>query len=120
MKTEEYLERIATDATYRRQRLEEMRYLTKVIGWLAILTIPIALLDSLDTWSATSDLVSALARAFVSAGFPLLIYERFRYQVRVLDAFESRPNQAPEPTIMTVTPRAPSSTSRASHDRGSA
>jgi len=28
-------------------------------------------------------------------------------------------NQAPEPTIMTVTPRAPSSTSRASHDRGS-
>jgi hypothetical protein len=30
-----------------------------------------------------------------------------------------RPNKAPEPTTMTVTPRAPSSTSRAGHGRGS-
>jgi len=31
----------------------------------------------------------------------------------------TEPNQAVEPTIMAGTPRAPSSTSRASHDRGS-
>jgi hypothetical protein len=30
-----------------------------------------------------------------------------------------KPNKAPEPTTMAVTPRAPSSTSRASHGRGS-
>lgn len=32
---------------------------------------------------------------------------------------KNEPNKAVEPTIMAVTPRAPSSTSRASHDRGS-
>jgi hypothetical protein len=32
---------------------------------------------------------------------------------------KNRPNKAPEPTTMAVTPRAPSSTSRAGHGRGS-
>jgi uncharacterized membrane protein YhaH (DUF805 family) len=32
---------------------------------------------------------------------------------------KKKPNKAPEPTTMAVTPRAPSSTSRASHGRGS-
>ena len=32
---------------------------------------------------------------------------------------KTEPKQAPEPTTMAVTPRAPSSTSRASHGRGS-
>src|SRR3954466_7305465 len=34
-------------------------------------------------------------------------------------AMSQKPNKAPEPTTMAVTPRAPSSTRRASHGRGS-
>jgi len=46
-----------------------------------------------------------------------IVYSSRCIPVETLDA--NRPNKAPEPTAMAVTTRAPSSTARASHGRGS-
>jgi ribosomal protein S18 acetylase RimI-like enzyme len=61
----------------------------------------------LDVWAFNEQ----AKRAFATLGFRGI-------RERMTLAME-KPNKAPEPTTMAVTSRAPSSTSRASHGRGS-
>ena len=110
------------------QRKEEARW-----WWLAGWEEIVWLVASAGILFWASTFVEKELPLFFPLGFAALILgfatrRRFRGLKRKIEVLEARinsleeknePNQSLEPTSLAVTPRAPSSTSRASQDRGS-
>jgi hypothetical protein len=70
----------------------------------------------LDRWYIWQEHLAYILMSLAGIACSVLYYLRWR---PALAAESKRPNQVPEPTTMAVTTRAPSSTARASHGRGS-